>query len=67
MEQNNKSILEAGKFIEEYSSHMMGCGVHTSRVIRSSKRIGEALGYNVRISVFQKSIILALHDKESGE
>lgn len=67
MEQNSNNITEAGKFIEEYSSHMMGCGVHTSRVIRSARRIGEALGYNVRISVFQKSIILALHDEESGE
>ncbi len=67
MEHKNKSLLDTGKFIAEYSSHMMGCGVHTSRVIRSAKRIGEAFGYVVKISVLQKSIILTLQDAESKE
>lgn len=67
MGEKKGSILEVGKFIEDYSSHMMGCGVHTSRVIRSAKRIGEAFGYTVRISIFQKSIILALRNDENNE
>ncbi len=46
---------------------MMGCGVHTSRVIRSAKRIGEAFGYVVGISVFQRNIILTLSDEDSHE
>lgn len=50
----NESLLPVAKFIAEYSAHMMGCGVHTSRVVRSSKRIGEAYGADVKISIFRK-------------
>lgn len=64
MEQNKESITDVGKFIAEYASHLMGCGVHTSRVIRNSKRIGESFGYTVNISAFQKSIILTLSENE---
>ena len=38
----SESLLSIGKFIAEYSAHLMGAGVHTSRVVRNSKRIGEA-------------------------
>ena len=46
---------------------MMGCGVHTSRVIRSAKRIGEAFGCIVKISIFQKNIILTVSDPATHE
>jgi uncharacterized membrane protein YjjP (DUF1212 family) len=61
----NRSLLEQAKFTAEYAAHLMGCGVHTSRVVRNTKRIGESLGFDVKISVFQKSIILTLLDKET--
>lgn len=67
MRPKQEPLLEVGKFVAEYSSHMMGCGVHTSRVIRSAKRIGEAYGYTVKISVFQKSIILTLLDDDTQD
>ncbi|MDR1602518.1 MAG: threonine/serine exporter family protein [Tannerella sp.] len=67
MEKKKESILDLSEFIAEYSSHMMGCGIHTSRVIRSSKRIVEAYNYRAQISVFQKSLILTLHDKDTHE
>lgn len=67
MEKKKENLLDVGEFIAEYSAHMMGCGIHTSRVIRSAKRIGEAYGYIVMISVFQKSIILNLRNKETHE
>ena len=35
--QKKEKLSEVGEFISEYSAHMMGCGVHTSRVIRSAK------------------------------
>ena len=63
----NESLLPVAKFIAEYSAHMMGCGVHTSRVVRSSKRIGEAYGADVKISIFQKNIILTISDNETKE
>jgi uncharacterized membrane protein YjjP (DUF1212 family) len=65
MDKKKEPLIEVGEFIAEYTSHMMGCGIHTSRVIRSSKRIAEAYGYHLHISVFQKSLILTLHDSET--
>jgi uncharacterized membrane protein YjjP (DUF1212 family) len=62
---NNETSLRWAKFVAEYAAHLMGCGIHTSRVIRNTKRIGEALGFDVKISVFQKSIILTILDNES--
>ncbi len=41
--------------------------MHTSRAIRNSQRIGEALGVDIQLSSFQRSTILTVHDDESGE
>ncbi len=60
-----ETSLRQAKFVAEYAAHLMGCGIHTSRVIRNTKRIGEALDFDVKISVFQKSIILTILDNES--
>ena len=54
----SESLLSIGKFIAEYSAHLMGAGVHTSRVVRNSKRLGEAFGLDVKLGVFHKNIIL---------
>lgn len=51
-------VLSVSKFIAEYSSTLMASGVHTSRVIRNSKRIGKSFGLAIKIGVFQKNIIL---------
>jgi uncharacterized membrane protein YjjP (DUF1212 family) len=67
MEKKKENLLDVGEFIAEYASHLMGCGVHTSRVIRNSKRIGESFGYVVKISMFQKSMILNLQDEQTHE
>jgi len=67
MDNKKETLCDVGEFVAEYAAHMMGCGIHTSRVIRSAKRIGESYGYIVKISVFQKSIILTLHDKDTRE
>ncbi len=66
-EQKKENLSDVGEFISEYCIHMIGCGVHTSRVIRSAKRIGISFGYEVRISAFQRNIILTLMDKETQE
>ena len=56
----SESLLSKGKFIAEYSAHLMGAGVHTSRVVRNSKRIGEAFGLDVKLGVFIKTSFLRL-------
>ena len=63
----SESLLSIGKFIAEYSAHLMGAGVHTSRVVRNTKRIGEAFGLDVKLSVFHRNIILTIIDKETNE
>ena len=63
----SESLLSKGKFIAEYSDQLMGAGVHTSRVVRNSKRIGEAFGLDVKLGVFHKNIILTIIDKETNE
>lgn len=67
MAKDKESLLDVGEFIAQYAAHLMGCGVHTSRIIRNSIRLGEAYGYTVGMSVFPNTIILTLHDKESNE
>ena len=62
-----ESLLSIGKFIAEYSAHLMGARVHTSRVVRNTKRIGEAFGLDVKLSVFHRNIILTVIDKETNE
>ncbi len=65
--QKKEKLSDVGDFISEYCSHMIGCGVHTSRVIRCAKRIAEGFGYEVKMSAFQRIIIMTMLDKETHE
>lgn len=56
-------IGEVADFISRYASFMLGAGVHTSRVVRNSKRIGEALGTDVRLHTSQKTAMLTVCEK----
>lgn len=40
-------LTELLDFIGEYATYLLGSGVHTSRVVRNTKRLGEALGVRV--------------------
>ena len=57
MEKNisREYVADASDFIARYLSYMLGAGVHTSRVVRNSKRIGSALGLDVSIHTSQKT------------
>lgn len=57
-------LTEIMNFIEEYVTVQLGSGVHTSRVGRNTRRIGEALGVDIRFSTFQKNAIISLNDAE---
>lgn len=59
-------VLSISRFIAEYSSTLMGSGVHTSRVIRNSKRIGDSFGLDIKIGIFQKTIVLTIIDSENN-
>jgi uncharacterized membrane protein YjjP (DUF1212 family) len=57
----DKSLEDATVFISEYIATLMGSGVHTSRVVRNSKRMSESLGIEMHISVFHQTVILNMH------
>ena len=63
----SESLLSVTQFIAEYSAHLMGAGVHTSRVVRNSKRIGKAFDVEVTLAVFHKNIMLTIIDVETRE
>lgn len=54
-------------FMADYASFLAGCGVHTARVMRNTKRIGEAWGYEVELSGFFRSLIITVRDPRTGE
>jgi len=56
---------QQAKFVATYVAHLMGCGIHTSRVVRNTKRVGELLNFEISISIFPKSMILTLLHKET--
>lgn len=62
--QELKEILD---FIADYATYLLASGVHTSRVIRNSQRIGASQGIDIQLSSFQKSSILTARDEESSE
>lgn len=62
-----KELHEILDFIAEYATYLLGSGVHTSRVIRNSQRIGASQGVDIQLSSFQKSTILTARDETSGE
>ena len=53
-------LKEIAQFIAEYATRLMGSGVHTSRVVRNSKRLGEALGVRVIVSAFQRVVTFSV-------
>jgi len=60
-------LKEKALFLSKYASVLWGSGVHTSRIIRNAKRIGDALGIEVKIAGFHKSLILSVVDRQTNE
>ena len=59
-------LKEITRFLLEYANRLMGSGVHTSRVIRNTRRIGKSLDVDVKMSLFQKTIqFLSNHSLQS--
>lgn len=60
-------LTKVANFVAEYATYLLGSGVHTSRVIRNSQRIGKSQGIDIQLSAFQKSIVMTAHDDSTGE
>ena len=62
-----QELTEILDFIADYATYLLASGVHTSRVIRNSQRIGQSQGVDIQLSSFQKSTILTVRDDAKGE
>ncbi|MFV0554158.1 MAG: threonine/serine exporter ThrE family protein [Mangrovibacterium sp.] len=63
-QQLEDELYDKAEFMLKYATHLMGCGVHTSRVLRNTRRIGESFGYEVELGVFNLHVILTLKDSQ---
>ena len=64
---DEKEFHRIADFISGYAVRLMGSGVHTSRVVRNTMRISEALGVVTQMTLLHKTLIFSIHDKESGQ
>ncbi len=62
-----QDLKELTRFLLEYANRLMGSGVHTSRVVRNTRRIGQSFDVDVKMSVFQRTLVISVCDKESQE
>ena len=53
-----EDLIATLDFVAEYATYLLGSGVHTSRVIRNSQRIGTSQGIDIQLSSFQRSTIV---------
>lgn len=60
-------LRDITRFLLEYANRLMGSGVHTSRVVRNTRRIGESLDVKVKMSIFQKTLVMSVCDNDSQE
>ena len=64
MEIHNQ-LKRVSKFLSEYSTTLMAVGVQTSRIVKNTSRIAESFGLEVDMTIFQKTIIMTLRDKDN--
>lgn len=60
VKQATTDIQDLANFLVDYTTVLMGTGVHTSRADRNIRRIAEAYGYEVNMHIFSKNISLSL-------
>lgn len=60
-------LRDITRFLLEYANRLMGSGVHTSRVVRNTRRIGESLNVKVKMSIFPKTLVMSVCDSNTGE
>ena len=44
-----------GVFLARYATYLLGSGVHTSRTVRNTKRMAEALGVEAHITTLMRT------------
>lgn len=54
----NDNLNDITDFLCEYSSRLMACGVHTSRVVRNTQRVARSQGVWITILIFRHHITM---------
>lgn len=53
-------------FLSEYATTLLASGVHTSRIVRNSSRIAASFGFQMFITMFQRTIILTIRTEDGN-
>ncbi len=63
MNNTPEQLKQIAEFIASYATCLLGAGVHTSRVLRNSTRIGDAFGVSIHMTTLSKTIVITILDK----
>lgn len=61
----HEELKSVSQFLSEYATCLMASGVHTSRIVRNTARIAESFGFEAHMTLFHKTIIMTLRNKEN--
>ena len=61
----HEELKAVSQFLSEYATCLMASGVHTSRIVRNTARIAESFGFEAHMTLFHKTIIMTLRNKEN--
>ncbi len=60
----HSELKALSKFLSDYSTSLMAVGVQSSRIVKNTTRIAESFGYELDMTLFQKTIIMTIRDKD---
>ena len=63
MNNTPEQLKQIAEFIASYATCLLGAGVHTSRVLRNSTRIGDAFGVSIHMTTLSKTLVITILDK----
>ena len=63
----DERLKDIAVFLLEYANRLMGSGVHTSRVVRNTRRIACSMDVDVHMSILQRTIVLSVCDNRTGK
>lgn len=63
----NEGLRDIALFLQEYSTRLMGSGVHTARVARNTRRMAQALYVEAKVVILHKTIIISVEDLENHQ
>ena len=64
---STNELKDITHFLLEYANRLMGSGVHTSRVVRNTCRIGHPLNVETNVCVMQNNLLVNVRDTDSRE